>query len=186
MWKYTRRRCDLEANGYFSSAAVRARPGLPVYFPYIKTLHNGEVNNRRLIPTPNSDRPFRTLPPALHRRNPPPRAPRQMATAATRPPTAPPSAAAGDVSEVELSEAGSPDLGSRSSGSGGSGRSAAEYSGWVYHLGVNSIGHEYCHLRFLVIRGKSVAMYKRDPHDHPGLVGSPVPLLSSLLALFWF
>jgi len=106
-----------------------------------------------------------------------------MATAAS-PPTAPPLAAAGDVSEVELSEAGSPDLGSRSSGSGsgGSGRSAAEYSGWVYHLGVNSIGHEYCHLRFLVIRGKSVAMYKRDPHDHPGLVGSPVPLLSSLLA----
>jgi len=96
-----------------------------------------------------------------------------MATA-VRPPTAPPSAAAGDISEVELSEAGSPDLGSRSSGSGsgGSGRSAAEYSGWVYHLGVNSIGHEYCHLRFLVIRGKSVAMYKRDPHDHPGLVGS--------------
>ncbi|CAD6245197.1 unnamed protein product [Miscanthus lutarioriparius] len=93
-----------------------------------------------------------------------------MATA-VRPPTAPPSAAAGDISEVELSEAGSPDLGSRSSGggSGGSDRSAAEYSGWVYHLGVNSIGHEYCHLRFLVIRGKSVAMYKRDPHDHPGL-----------------
>ncbi|XP_066353870.1 protein ENHANCED DISEASE RESISTANCE 2-like isoform X2 [Miscanthus floridulus] len=93
-----------------------------------------------------------------------------MATAAS-PPTASPSAAAGDVSEVELSEAGSPVLGSRSSGSGsgGSGRSAAEYSGWVYHLGVNSIGHEYCHLRFLVIRGKSVAMYKRDPHDHPGL-----------------
>ncbi|KAF8779075.1 hypothetical protein HU200_003042 [Digitaria exilis] len=77
----------------------------------------------------------------------------------------------GDVSEVELSEAGSPDLGSRSSGSGsgGSGRSMAEYSGWVYHIGVNSIGHEYCHLRFLVIRGKTVAMYKRDPHDHPGL-----------------
>jgi len=105
-----------------------------------------------------------------------------MATAAARPPTAPPSAAAGDVSEVELSEAGSPDLGSRSSGSGsgGSGRSAAEYSGWVYHLGVNSIGHEYCHLRFLVIRGKTLAMYKRDPHDHPGLVGSSTPFLSSL------
>ncbi|PWZ57504.1 hypothetical protein Zm00014a_039465 [Zea mays] len=93
-----------------------------------------------------------------------------MATAA-RLPTVPPSAAAGDVSEVELSEAGSPDLGSRSSGSGsgGSGRSTAEYSGWVYHLGVNSIGHEYCHLRFLVIRAKFVAMYKRDPHDNPGL-----------------
>ncbi|CAO2206846.1 unnamed protein product [Urochloa humidicola] len=90
-----------------------------------------------------------------------------MATAA-KPPTPPPGGP-GDVSEVELSEAGSPDLGSGSSGSGGSGRSAAEYSGWVYHIGVNSIGHEYCHLRFLVIRGRTVAMYKRDPHDNPGL-----------------
>ncbi|CAL5001903.1 unnamed protein product [Urochloa decumbens] len=93
-----------------------------------------------------------------------------METAA-KPPTTPPLGGPGDVFEVELSEAGSPDLGSRSSGSGsgGSGRSAAEYSGWVYHIGVNSIGHEYCHLRFLVIRGRTVAMYKRDPHDHPGL-----------------
>ncbi|CAL5006027.1 unnamed protein product [Urochloa decumbens] len=92
-----------------------------------------------------------------------------MATA-PKPPTPPPGGL-GDVFEVELSEAGSPDLGSRSSGSGsgGSGRSAAEYSGWVYHIGVNSIGHEYCHLRFLVIRGRTVAMYKRDPHDHSGL-----------------
>ncbi|KAG2579030.1 protein ENHANCED DISEASE RESISTANCE 2-like [Panicum virgatum] len=87
-------------------------------------------------------------------------------TAAAKPPAPPVAAGPGDVSEVELSEAGSPDLGS---GSGGSGRSAAEYSGWVYHLGVNSIGHEYCHLRFLVIRGRTVAMYKRDPHDNPGL-----------------
>ncbi|KAL2961670.1 hypothetical protein AAZX31_17G101400 [Glycine max] len=61
------------------------------------------------------------------------------------------------------------------SGSGGSERSEDsgggifEYSGWVYHLGVNSIGHEYCHLRFLFIRGKYVSMYKRDPHDNPGL-----------------
>jgi hypothetical protein len=107
-----------------------------------------------------------------------------MATAAKRPTPPSPAAGPGDVSEVELSEAGSPDLGSGSSGSGGSGRSAAEYSGWVYHLGVNSIGHEYCHLRFLVIRGRTVAMYKRDPHDHPGLVGSsslaPHPLSPSL------
>ncbi|KZV22562.1 protein ENHANCED DISEASE RESISTANCE 2 [Dorcoceras hygrometricum] len=44
-----------------------------------------------------------------------------------------------------------------------------EYSGWVYHLGVNSIGHEYCHFRFLFIRGKYVEMYKRDPHENPGL-----------------
>ncbi|TVU05717.1 hypothetical protein EJB05_48896 [Eragrostis curvula] len=92
-----------------------------------------------------------------------------MATAG-KPPTPPvsSSAAAGDVSELEVEEVGSPELGSQSSGSG-SGRGTAESSGWVYHLGVNSIGHEYCHLRFLVIRGKSVAMYKRDPHEHPGL-----------------
>ncbi|PIN09380.1 hypothetical protein CDL12_18033 [Handroanthus impetiginosus] len=44
-----------------------------------------------------------------------------------------------------------------------------EYSGWVYHLGVNSIGHEYCNLRFLLIRGKYVEMYKRDPHENPGI-----------------
>ncbi|TQD93564.1 hypothetical protein C1H46_020835 [Malus baccata] len=44
-----------------------------------------------------------------------------------------------------------------------------EYFGWVYHLGVNSIGHEYCHLRFLFIRGKYVEMYKRDPHENPGI-----------------
>ncbi|KAK7388537.1 hypothetical protein VNO78_23356 [Psophocarpus tetragonolobus] len=61
------------------------------------------------------------------------------------------------------------------SGSGGSeqshdsGGGIFEYYGWVYHLGVNSIGHEYCHLRFLFIRGKYVAMYKRDPHENPGL-----------------
>jgi hypothetical protein len=40
-------------------------------------------------------------------------------------------------------------------------------TGWVYHIGVSSVGHEYCHLRFLTIRGKSVAMYKRDPLDNP-------------------
>ncbi|KAJ0984824.1 hypothetical protein J5N97_003180 [Dioscorea zingiberensis] len=50
----------------------------------------------------------------------------------------------------------------------GSGRGVL-YSGWVYHLGVNSIGYEYCHLRFLFLRGNFVAMYKRDPHDHPGI-----------------
>ncbi|CAI9787402.1 unnamed protein product [Fraxinus pennsylvanica] len=48
-----------------------------------------------------------------------------------------------------------------------SGGEKFEYSGWVYHLGVNSIGHEYCHLRFLFIRGKYAEMYKRDPHDDP-------------------
>ncbi|XP_050208638.1 protein ENHANCED DISEASE RESISTANCE 2-like [Mercurialis annua] len=44
-----------------------------------------------------------------------------------------------------------------------------EYFGWVYHLGTNSIGHEYCHLRFLFVRGKYVEMYKRDPHENPGI-----------------
>ncbi|CAL0307079.1 unnamed protein product [Lupinus luteus] len=48
-------------------------------------------------------------------------------------------------------------------------RGKFEYFGWVYHLGVNSIGHQYCHLRFLFIRGKYVAMYKRDPHEHPSI-----------------
>ncbi|KAM5551614.1 protein ENHANCED DISEASE RESISTANCE 2-like [Rosa sericea] len=62
----------------------------------------------------------------------------------------------------------------RSQGSGHSRGSSAgggrfEYFGWVYHLGVNKIGHEYCHLRFLFIRGKYVEMYKRDPHENPGI-----------------
>ncbi|WJX95974.1 hypothetical protein P8452_77233 [Trifolium repens] len=61
------------------------------------------------------------------------------------------------------------------SGSRGSERSSSEdkdrgyFGGWVYHLGVNSIGREYCHLRFLYIRGKYVCMYKRDPHDNPAI-----------------
>lgn len=59
-------------------------------------------------------------------------------------------------------------------GGGGGGGSEEkgifEYFGWVYHLGVNSIGHQYCHLRFLFIRGKCVAMYKRDPHQNPDIV----------------
>ncbi|KAF8036755.1 hypothetical protein BT93_C2462 [Corymbia citriodora subsp. variegata] len=48
-------------------------------------------------------------------------------------------------------------------------REVFEFFGWVYHLGVNSIGHEYCHLRFLFIRGKYVEVYKRDPHESPGI-----------------
>lgn len=46
---------------------------------------------------------------------------------------------------------------------------AFEYFGWVYHVGVNSIGQDYCHLRFLFIRSKYVEMYKRDPHENPGI-----------------
>jgi hypothetical protein len=95
---------------------------------------------------------------------------------------------AGEAIEVENLEADSPDAGSgRSSGSisgSGSGRSSSEYSGWVYHLGVNSIGHEYCHLRFLVIRGKCVAMYKRDPHENPGLVRFWFSILTAVVVCF--
>ncbi|XWS17753.1 hypothetical protein CRYUN_Cryun33cG0094600 [Craigia yunnanensis] len=52
---------------------------------------------------------------------------------------------------------------------GGDEKGIFEYFGWVYHVGVNSIGHEYCHLRFLFIKGKYVEMYKRDPHENPGI-----------------
>ncbi|KAJ6802689.1 uncharacterized protein M6B38_191065 [Iris pallida] len=84
-------------------------------------------------------------------------------------------------------EEGSSSGGGGSSESGGSGDGGSrsergrepEYFGWVYHLGTNSIGHEYCHLRFLLLRGKYVAMYKRDPHDNPEIV----PLLSLSLSL---
>ncbi|KAF5469623.1 hypothetical protein F2P56_013681 [Juglans regia] len=56
-----------------------------------------------------------------------------------------------------------------SSGAASEERGSFEYFGCVYHLGVNSIGREYCHLRFLFIRGKYVEMYKRDPHESPGI-----------------
>ncbi|XP_039018536.1 protein ENHANCED DISEASE RESISTANCE 2-like isoform X2 [Hibiscus syriacus] len=52
---------------------------------------------------------------------------------------------------------------------GGDEKGIFEFFGWVYHIGVNSIGHEYCHLRFLFIKGKYVMMYKRDPHENPGI-----------------
>lgn len=55
-------------------------------------------------------------------------------------------------------------------GGGREERGSCEYFGWVYHIGVNSIGHEYCHLRFLFIRRKYVELYKRDPHENPGIV----------------
>ena len=55
-------------------------------------------------------------------------------------------------------------------GGDGDGGERFEYSGWVYHLGVNKIGREYCHFRFLSIRGKYMEMYKRDPQDNPGIV----------------
>ena len=57
-----------------------------------------------------------------------------------------------------------------SSENGGGAEDRFECFGWVYHLRVNKIGHEYCHLRFLYIRGKYVSMFKRDPHENPGTV----------------
>ncbi|KAL4564111.1 hypothetical protein LXL04_028163 [Taraxacum kok-saghyz] len=70
------------------------------------------------------------------------------------------------------------EAGGGSSGSGGdsgpddkdvsNGRSTFEHSGWVYHLGTNSIKRESCNRRFLHIKGKYVMMYKRDPQEHPG------------------
>ncbi|KAJ7566821.1 hypothetical protein O6H91_02G120000 [Diphasiastrum complanatum] len=41
------------------------------------------------------------------------------------------------------------------------------YAGWVYHLGSNSVGYQFCHARYLVIEGKYARIYKRDPSDHP-------------------
>ncbi|KAI3496047.1 hypothetical protein L1887_38397 [Cichorium endivia] len=68
--------------------------------------------------------------------------------------------------------------GGGSSGSGGdsgpeekdvrNSRPKFQHSGWVYHLGTNSIKRESCNRRFLHIKGKYVMMYKRDPHEHPG------------------
>ncbi|XP_052621676.1 protein ENHANCED DISEASE RESISTANCE 2 [Lactuca sativa] len=73
---------------------------------------------------------------------------------------------------------GTSEGGGGSSGSGGdsgpeeknagSSRSKFEHSGWVYHLGTNSIKRESCNRRFLHIKGKYVMMYKRDPHEHSG------------------
>lgn len=72
-----------------------------------------------------------------------------------------------------------------SSGGGGiEEKGMFEYFGWIYHLGVNSIGHEYCHLRFLFIRGKCVSMYKRDPHQNPGIVFLFHPLSFIVISSF--
>lgn len=37
------------------------------------------------------------------------------------------------------------------------------YEGPVYHIGVNRLGHHFCHPRFLRIRGTFVEMYKKEP-----------------------
>lgn len=41
------------------------------------------------------------------------------------------------------------------------------YAGWVYHVGTNSLGYSLCSDRFLVIKGKFVTMFKRDPVEYP-------------------
>ncbi|CAA0819955.1 Protein of unknown function (DUF1336 [Striga hermonthica] len=75
----------------------------------------------------------------------------------------------GVASPEKLSPSCEENGGSTSIRSNTDGSERLEFSGWVYHLGVNSIGHEYCHFRFLLIRGKYVEMYKRDPHENPGI-----------------
>jgi hypothetical protein len=72
---------------------------------------------------------------------------------------------------VQRSEIASPERSSEDGGDSASGR-VAEYAGWVYHLGVNSIGHQYCHLRYLLLRGNRLYMYKRDPNENPGIVSN--------------
>ncbi|KAL1817681.1 hypothetical protein ACET3Z_020255 [Daucus carota] len=42
-----------------------------------------------------------------------------------------------------------------------------EYYGWVYHLAGHKI--EFFRRRFLWIRGTYLQMFKRDPHQHPGI-----------------
>ncbi|MCO5561854.1 hypothetical protein L7F22_015479 [Adiantum nelumboides] len=37
------------------------------------------------------------------------------------------------------------------------------YEGLVYHMGVNRLGYQFCHPRFLRIRGTFVEMYKKEP-----------------------
>lgn len=44
------------------------------------------------------------------------------------------------------------------------------YAGWVYHVGTNSLGYSLCSDRFLVIKGKFVTMFKRDPVEYPRAV----------------
>ncbi|CAK9882974.1 unnamed protein product [Sphagnum jensenii] len=44
------------------------------------------------------------------------------------------------------------------------------YVGWVYHVGTNSLSYQYCHARYLVIKGKYVTMFKRDPGNSPQAV----------------
>lgn len=57
-------------------------------------------------------------------------------------------------------------------------RSGAAYEGWLYHVGVNSLGYQFCRSRYLIIKGKYVEMYTCNPYERPrkpvrrGVVGT--------------
>lgn len=55
---------------------------------------------------------------------------------------------------------------------GESDRGVPAYAGWVYHVGTNSLGYQFCTDRFLVIKGKYVTMFKRNPVEYPRAVRS--------------
>lgn len=48
----------------------------------------------------------------------------------------------------------------------------AAYAGWVYHVGTSSLGYQFCTDRFLIIKGKHVTMFKRNPVEYPRAVRS--------------
>lgn len=56
--------------------------------------------------------------------------------------------------------------------------SGAAYEGWLYHVGVSSLGYQFCRSRYLIITGKHVEMYTCNPHERPrkpvrrGIVGN--------------
>jgi hypothetical protein len=59
-------------------------------------------------------------------------------------------------------------------------RGVPAYAGWVYHVGTSSLGYQFCTDRFLVIKGKYVTMFKRNPVEYPRAVrtrflSDPVP-----------
>ena len=49
-------------------------------------------------------------------------------------------------------------------------RGVPAYAGWVYHVGTSSLGYSFCSVRFLVIKGKYVTMFKRNPVQYPRAV----------------
>eukprot|EP00850_Spirogloea_muscicola_P015244 SM000115S23923 [mRNA] locus=s115:187998:194068:- [translate_table: standard] len=53
----------------------------------------------------------------------------------------------------------------------------ATFEGWIYIVGTNVLGLQYCKSRFMRIQGRTIAMFKRDPTHFPqepvrvGMVG---------------